>query len=618
MTEINGAEVLVDRERLFKALPSGEGLHGIITTDRADGVLYVLSRYEDPEWWLPKSKSTGNQPDNSRKLDFTRIKGTQLQAEAKIVLARLIWGEHSLSNSSIKNAFHHLVSWLSWLREHGIYSQEQVTPLVAVRYVRYIHGLTSSHKPGKPLASITKWNKLSAVERCWQFLRDTPCGFDHPWPESSAHALSGYDGRSRQAKTDIIPDEVLRTLFQHAESLLRRADELLQHRDTLAAFQYRSKNRTDLNKEKARYLKTRGWDQGLRALNTTLRDLRDGCFIIILATTGIRAHELGNIRRDEWYSEDREGERIYFLGSRSDKTHEGKTSWLCPEITVQAVKVLERLSLPLQRELNQAMEAAKVARDYEEITRLRSISGTVGLTKGWNQSNRINLLGYLGLNKCLKDFAKKLRLDWNLASHQFRRTFANYVVHHKLGDLRYLRDHFKHWSLDMTILYAMNETQDLELYDEIYAAFDGKRQAIVGHWLEPDTPLSGGMAGHIRQMRSRSEKVRTYKDRREMIEAISELVYLRSTGIAWCTNDTGVDCAGGQCEGCEHGCIDDSHKPFWEGLYMQQIELRQIDDLDDSGSKTVERTMERCEKVLTDLGVDISRLRGQLADVEAI
>src|SRR5690554_1501480 len=618
MTEINGAEVLVDRERLFKALPSGEGLHGIITTDRADGVLYVLSRYEDPEWWLPKSKSTGNQQDSGRKLDFTRIKGTQLQAEAKIVLARLIWGEHSLSNSSIKSAFHHLVSWLSWLREHGIYSQEQVTPLVAVRYVRYIHGLTSSHKPGKPLASITKWNKLSAVERCWQFLRDTPCGFDHPWPESSAYALSGHDGRSRQAKTDIIPDEVLRTLFQHAESLLRRADELLQHRDTLAAFQYRSKNRTDLNKEKARYLKTRGWDQGLRALNTTLRDLRDGCFIIILATTGIRAHELGNIRRDEWYSEDREGERIYFLGSRSDKTHEGKTSWLCPEITVQAVKVLERLSLPLQRELNQAMEAAKVAGDYEEITRLRSISGTVGLTKGWSQSNRINLLGYWGLNKCLKDFAKKLRLDWNLASHQFRRTFANYVVHHKLGDLRYLRDHFKHWSLDMTTLYAMNETQDLELYDEIYAAFDGKRHAIVGHWLEPDTPLSGGMAGHIRQMRSRSEKVRTYKDRKEMIEAISELVYLRSTGIAWCTNDTGVDCADGQCEGCEHGCIDDTHKPFWEGLYLQQIELRQIDDLDDSSSKTVERTMERCEKVLTDLGVDINRLKEQLTDVDVI
>ena len=100
-----------------------------------------------------------------------------------------------------------------------------------------------------------------------------------------------------------------------------------------------------------------------------------------------------------------------------------------------------------------------------------------------------------------------------------------------------------------------------------------------------------------------------------MVKAISELVYIRSTGIAWCTNDTGVDCAGGQCEDCEHGCIDDHQRPFWEGLYQQQIELRQIDDLDDSGSKTVERTIKRCEQVLSDLGVDINTLKKQVANV---
>lgn len=43
MIETSGAEVLANRERLLKALPSGEGLHGIITTDRADGLLYVLT-----------------------------------------------------------------------------------------------------------------------------------------------------------------------------------------------------------------------------------------------------------------------------------------------------------------------------------------------------------------------------------------------------------------------------------------------------------------------------------------------------------------------------------------------------------------------------------------------
>jgi len=617
MIEIAGAEVLADRERLLRALPRGEGLHGIITTDRAGKVLYVLSRYEDPVWWLPKSNTPGSARDSVRKLDFTRITGEQLRFEAKIILARLIWREASLSNSSIKNSFNALVPWLNWLNDQSISSQVKVTPLVAARYVQYIHSSTSVKKPGKPLESKTKWTRLSAVERCWQFLRDTPSAFDHPWPESSAVALSGHK-KSSQAKTDIIPDDILRPLFQHAEYLLSRADDLLQHRDALADFQPCSENRTDQAKEKTNFLRTQGWDQGLRALTTSLCDLRDGCFVIILATTGIRAHELGNIRRDQWYSEVRDGERFYFLGSRSDKTYAGETSWLCPEIAIQAVRVLERLSEPLQTGLEQALKEAKAFEDYEEMTRLQSCSGCIGLTRSSAMQNRITLLSGAALIHRVRKFAKNLGMDWKLAPHQFRRTFANYVVHHKLGDLRYLRDHFKHWSLDMTILYAMNETQDLELYDEIYAAFDGKRQAIVGHWLEPDTPLSGGMAGHIRQMRNRSEEVRTYKDRKEMIEAISELVYLRSTGIAWCTNDTGVDCAGGQCEGCEHGCIDDTHKPFWEGLYLQQIELRQIDDLDDSGSKTVERTMERCERVLTDLGVDINHLREQVVDVESI
>lgn len=617
MSAITGAEVLADREVLLKALPSGEGLEGIVTTDRADGVLYVLSRYEDPEWWLPKSNTPGSIRDSVRKLDFTRITGEQLRFEAKIIVARLIWREASLQNTSIKNAFNALVPWLNWLNDQGISSQVKVTPLVAARYVQYIHSSNSVKKPGKPLASKTKWTRLSAVEQCWQFLRDTPIAFDHPWPESSATALSEYK-KSNKVKTEIIPDDVLKTLFQHAESLLSRADTLLCHRDALVHFQPCSENRTDQSTEKTGFLKTRGWDLGLRILTKTLRDLRDGCFVIILATTGMRAHELGNIRRDEWYSEVRDGERFYFLGSRSDKTYAGETSWLCPEIAIRAVKVLERLSEPLQAELEQALKEVKAFEEYQEMTRLQGCSGCIGLTRSTAMQNRITVLSGAALIHRVRKFTKNLGMDWKLAPHQFRRTFANYVVHHKLGDLRYLRDHFKHWSLDMTVLYAMNEAQDLELYDEIYAAFDGKRQAIVGHWLEPDTPLSGGMAGHIRQMRSRSEEVRTYKDRKEMIGAISELVYLRSTGIAWCTNDTGVDCAGGQCEDCEHGCIDDSHKPFWEGLYLQQIELRQIDDLDDSGSKTVERTMARCERVLTDLGIDINCLKEQVADVEAI
>lgn len=618
MREITGAEVLAERERLLKTLPFDEEPRGIITTDRAAGKLYLLSRYEDMIWWLPRSGSPKNAPEKRFKLDFSLVEGERLRAEAKLIIAGLLLqGERGLSTATTGITFSYFLMWFKWLTQQGIDSHQHVTPMLAGQYVQYVNQSISQKNKGKPLSASTKVKKFNAVELCWRHLRQTQSSFDHPWPESTAHVLANVK-LSNKPKTEIIPDQVLSVVFQLADSQLGRADELLQQRDALSEYQPSVKCPAHQTRKKSSFLKVRGWSRGLQAFNAELTKLRDSCFVIILATTGIRAHELGNIRRNQWYSEIRNGERFYFLGSRSDKTYEGETSWLCPEIAIKAVKVLERLSEPLQHQLEIDLKKAREAGDFREMTRLTEIFGCVGLTYIKRERNIVGVVSNLSLGQALRNFARDLKLDWPLASHQFRRTFAHYVVHHKLGDLRYLRDHFKHWSLDMTALYALNEAQDLELYDQIYAAFDQKRQAIIGHWLEPDTPLSGSMASHIRQMRSRSEGVRTYKDRKEMIEAISELVFLRSTGIAWCTNDTGVDCAGGQCEDCEHGCIDDSHKPFWEGLYLQQIELRQIDDLDDSGSKTVERTMARCERVLTDLGVDINSLKEQVADVEAI
>ena len=325
----------------------------------------------------------------------------------------------------------------------------------------------------------------------------------------------------------------------------------------------------------------------------------------------MRSHEVRGIKRDEWYSEIKDDERFYFIGSRSDKTYEGSTHWLCPRIAIDAVKVLERLAEPLQNTLEQALKEAEYRSDAEEIKRLSTINGAACLIASATQNNRVNVMSRNAIIRRLQNIIDKLELVWELRPHQFRRTFANFVVHHKLGDLRYLRDHFKHWSLDMAALYALNEGQDLELYDEIYSAFDEERQGIIGHWLEPDTPVSGGLAENVRRLRG-NDDVRVYKNRNEMVKEISDQIHLRATGLAWCTNDDGT--CGGACEECEHGLIDDKQKMKWEAIYVQQLELRQIDDLGESGSKTVESAIKRCEKVLRDLGADISEIQQKVTD----
>ncbi|MDM8181013.1 hypothetical protein [Marinobacter salarius] len=622
MTAVLKSELLAERLRLRKKIQSGGAPQGIVTSLAIQkGEHYVLSRYEDDVWILPDDWFSANVVVSQRKLDFARIQSPALRSEAKLVMFRQMWGvtdaSSSLRGSTLGLHFNNLCYWIEWLTGLRTVTHADVTPLLAQRYVDHVRSLKSRIGEKKSLAPATQQQRLAAVEMCWKNLRDTPLGFDHPWPDSSATALAGLKTH-RKPSTPIIPEEILAALFQYAESQLERAGELLDHRDALNRLALKSMNRTDQAKEKGQFLAMRGWSDGLQAYHKALLTLRDSCFLLILTTTGIRAHELANIKRDNWFSEVREGERFYFLGSRSDKTYAGETQWICPEIAITAVQVLGRLAEPLQEELDQALEQATAIGNYREAGRLNGISSHVSLCKINQRSAIINVLSGNALILRLQMLTDYLSLDWKLAPHQFRRTFANHVVHHKLGDLRYLRDHFKHWSLDMAALYAFNEAQDLELFDEIYRAFDEKRQSIIGHWLEPDTVISGGMAPYVREMRSRNETVRTYKNRKEMIHAISELIYLRSTGIAWCTNDIGVDCAGGQCEECEHGCIDDTHKPFWRGLYLQQIELRQIDDCGVAGSETVERTIRRCEQVLRDLGVNIEELKERIADVEAV
>ncbi|MVF49038.1 hypothetical protein F9Z43_06780 [Pseudomonas monteilii] len=64
---------------------------------------------------------------------------------------------------------------------------------------------------------------------------------------------------------------------------------------------------------------------------------------------------------------------------------------------------------------------------------------------------RVRTLTLAGWQKNLQAFAKNCGLSWNLTSHQFRRKFANYVAHSKFGDLCYLKEHFAHWTLDMSL-----------------------------------------------------------------------------------------------------------------------------------------------------------------------
>ena len=253
--------------------------------------------------------------------------------------------------------------------------------------------------------------------------------------------------------------------------------------------------------------------------------------------------------------------------------------------------------------------------------RLQEISNHVCLTKNRLNKNAITLLSGVAITEHrLPNLCKQIGSDWNLSSHQFRRSFANYAVHSELGDLRALKDHFKHWSITMTALYAFNDDLDAELFEGLLREKYLVEEEIKQDWFELDTPITGGaMAQNIKRVREDGELIKTFGSRSEMAKAYSSSIPIRSTGIGWCTNDD--ECKCGKPDSCESGIVDERHLPYWEGMLVQQMKLMQLDDIGGAGRAAAEKGMERCEKVLASLGIDVEAMKqeiNQRADIEVI
>lgn len=610
---VDQATVFNHTEQLTNALDQGEPLSGIVTSEPLeDGTLKVLSRYEDELWVLPRALFPKIVSESIRRLDFGRIHLPHREAVRRVILKRLLSAD--LRGNTLLKDFNEAVHFVNFMKSVGCDSFSRVTPLIAHEYVADCKAFrhATGKLTGEGYGDGTLRQKFQAVELCWSSLQGTPYAFSHPWPDSSTYSLVGRQ-QVFKPKTEVIPDSELNKVFQYAVERLDGAKDLLNLRAKYLAFKPSSKNQSTMLSQRKAILKKLGYSGTTKTFNDDIRELETACWFIVLCTSGIRISELGELESGKHYTVERDDEKFHFMVSVSHKTDEGKTSWLCPEITIRAIDTITRISEPLRLAVMEQLEAARVGLDQEEAARLLNISNSVMLAAAEKKFMKIDVIGALAIRDRINRLARSAGSNWHFTPHQFRRTFARYVVHSQLGDLRYLRDHYKHWSLDMTALYGLDELQDLELYDEIHLAFGEHKTELVGHWLEPDTPIAGGLAGPIIALRNKDESVRTYGSHKDMIMAVSDSTPVRSTGIAWCTNDND-GCGGGQCEDCEMSVIDDRMQLQWEAIYEQQLELRRIaEEMGENGSVTIERTITRCENVLTSLGADMEIIKQRVA-----
>jgi hypothetical protein len=599
----------------------------IISTQKVSGYWIVLSHYGDDRWQLVGHPT--NKMPSEKVIDFKRMPESY-RTTMKAILYRYMLrgrpGQKRPSARSIVKLAGDAQPFLRHLEHLGIARLADVTPIVCSVYVDTCkQHRTGRH--GRPLKASTLGHRLGVIEAIYELSQYTDDRMRcHPWPSTSATHLAGLTGTGtgrRQGTTPLIPDDVFTVLFQKAWSIVQNGNALLDLRDKMgSAGALRTDDATPSDFVINNRLRRNGWSTGAGNFRKSLRELRTASYIVVAAVSGCRNHELAFIQSGACYStlESREsgneGDRnitYWWMRSQSTKTDEGRTEWMVPEAAVIALRLMERWAQPFQNMIQAEISERREVNPFDpEIIEAKRHANAVFLAIAPSKKNLVRTMSAGAWGIAVKAFARECGLTWDLTTHQFRRKFANYAARSQFGDLRYLREHFKHWSLDMTLGYALNQSQELALYIEIQDELDDIKARVVDTWLQPGEPLAGGYGKSLIAWRG-SKAVTIFKNRKQMVRSLASSTSIRSNGHAWCTADddrcVGNDMERTRCSNCDHSVIGRRHAKLYQGLHEHLAEVLRCDDIGEAGLNIVHRDMERCRNVLAALGHDFQEVQ---------
>ena len=545
------------------------------------GQLVILSRVGDMVWDLSPFVDTSNVRKSQKCLNWARIPAPYREACQNMVYAYWKLGREGCQApgvTSLKNTLGHLAVFCRYLQLAGLERLADVQPLHVNNYVH-------RQKSGKCAAS-TLTNKFLAIEVLHIFRKEHKDGLQfHPWPDSSATHMAGDTGPQgddarKGSLTPLIPAEVAKPLFIHAEGILGRAGVLLDERDVGARSAF---------------------------ADPEITAIRNACAYLIGVLTGVRNSEMSSIEVGAGRTEHKGGYTFHWLTAFESKTGKGLVDYLMPSMCHSILAVMERWSKPYRERLDEQIRDMEQQATHSAEDLLWLASARVNRRRLFlgNRNSGLVPVSNAGWNVIFKQFALDAGTTWELASHQLRRLYAYTFVKHKLGTLLFLKEQFKHSSINMGQLYAANPRQDASLYDDILDELYRQKAEVISAWLDKDEPLAGGAGKRLKELRAHD-----FPGRRELIMETSKRVLMRSTGHAWCLAQDG-GCGGSgiyekrACADCGNGVIDSVFAPIWlEGYRHHKELLKDAENMGPGFTKRVKSDLEREAKVLRDLGLD--------------
>lgn len=547
---------------------------------------------------------------------------------------------------------------LRWMYAQSITGFDKLTPMRCAAYASYI----IASKTVKQRQAVAQ---LEILELIYAFRGRLPTPMnEHPWPEETAFTLAGArrtDGMY-DVRTEIIPKRLYAALGRNSIEFIERESERILHvwntfhsfylheielaeyhasvrlkSGAKHAFQTHETVSYDIARAralaKAQHVLDLNGTHYLSDLDKEARILRTCCYIVIAMFSGMRDSEIISLKDNCFErSFDMDGEEYCWIHGLTYKLEDQPkpAKWMVSPVVEKAVNVAAELRKSLLPYIGKRRSSMSEMAEGEALKSKIIDDATLlenSLFLGWKAlGTRPEFLQNALTNKLLKKIAERFELVvssddlaevidravivpgklWPLATHQFRRTFAVFVARNVLGDVRYLRHHFKHWSMDMTLHYAKDPLFDDTLFESVLSKRDELQVSIISGWLTPNQSLSGGRADHIVRFRGRSE-VKTAKDPKALVRAVGEGVFIRGTGHSWCLATT-KGCGGEglydaiRCVGCGEGVIDQGHLVIWRRIRDQQAEVLSWPDLGDPAWERATRHLREAERVLVELG----------------
>lgn len=620
----------------------------VSVTQQPCGKLLVVSRYGDETWDFYPYIPQDNLRESGKQLDW-RIAlpdGRRLTDPEHAALLEstkdFIWslftqpieGRKRPTMLTLVNRIDALKPLLCWMVSNGWsrFSDLQGRTLDYVPVARL-------GQRGQPVVDKNVVNRLTVVEDLYH-QRDKLCDAlrVHPWPQETVYSLAGLKQTAahRKPKTEFIPDAIAARVGEAALDYVKnRADRIL---NAIAAVAMAGQKKSNAGLKKGSQVQAKtaaaraaGY-KGFVDLKTEAIFLRTACYIVIGLFSGIRDSEIMSLKEGCIApGKSRDGSiDVLWLHGMIYKTGQRPKRWIVPPAVGEAVEVLRRMTAPLRVSLRQEqvqLEARIPLSIAKERARLIKRLNTGQKQRDslflayWAQGEgKISVLSGVSMNYCLKGFCAALGIlgedgrPYGLHSHQFRRTYARFIARSELGDLLVLREHFGHWSMDMTTFYADGGADEYEADTELLEMVTGEKIArqsdILSGYLDSDAPLANG--GHwLKDWRA---SVRTAPNKEALIREYAGTLTLNGTGHSWCIgNANGTGCGGlcvfepQMCVDCNYGIIGQEHRAVWKGIHDQQIEVLELNDIGPGGRARAKRILDYAKKVLR-------RLDGQVAE----